>query len=118
VQIDWVTGPKGAGAGELEIRNSAGTVVLSEITTPSQKSGSIYISTSLVPFSVTGSWSAGSGNIIRYRVCDIYNGGELFYSGDIDIITGSESYLASPTSYQTQVWLTSGASNTPPVCPI
>ena len=118
VQIDWVTGPKGAGAGELEIRDSAGTVVLSQITVPSQQSGTIYVSTSLIPFSVTGSWSAGSGNIVRYRVCDIYNGGELFYSGDIDSTIGSVSYLASPTSYQTQVWLTSGASNTPPTCPV
>ena len=118
IQIDWVTGPKGAGAGILEIRDYAGASYLNETTTPSTKSGSLFLSSSQVPFSVTGSWSAGSGNIIRYRVCDIYNGGELFYSGDIDNITGSVSYLASPTSLQTQVWLTSGTSNTPPVCPI
>jgi len=117
IQVNWVTGPKGAGAGELIIRNLAGTIILDEITTPSLKSGTLYIDPSLVPFSVTGSWSAGSGNIIRYRVCDIYNGGELFYSGDIDEVLGSVSYLASPTSFQTQVYLTSGVSSTPPACP-
>jgi len=115
-QIDWITGPKGAGAGVLEIRNSAGSVLLSHTTGPTYNSGSLFVPVSLIPYSVTGSWSAGSGNIVRYRICDITNGGEIFYSGDIDNVTGHIDTAVTPTPYYSQVWLTSGASNTPPSC--
>jgi hypothetical protein len=115
--IDWVTGIKGAGAGVLKIRDSAGTVILDETTGTGVKNGTLFVTSSLLPYSVTGSWSAGSGNIVRYRICNIESGGELFYSGDIDLNTGSVAFLVSPTPLTTKVHLTSGGQ-TPTVCPV
>jgi hypothetical protein len=115
--IDWVTGIKGAGEGVLKIRDSAGTVILDETTGIGVKNGTLFVTSSLLPYSVTGSWSAGSGNIVRYRICNIESGGELFYSGDIDLNTGSVAFLVSPTPLTTKVHLTSGGQ-TPTVCPV
>ena len=115
--INWITGIKGAGAGILEIRNSAGTVILDETTGPIVKSGTLFVTASLLPYSVTGSWGAGSGNIVRYRICNTESGGELFYSDDIDIYTGSVEFLVSPTPLTTKVHLTSGGQ-TPTACPV
>jgi len=117
VRIDWITGPKGAGAGTLEINDVNGTQLLDEITSPSTKSGTIYINQSQAPYSVTGSWSAGSGNVVYYRICDISNLAEVFYSEGINNDTGSVLYNVNPTPLHTQVHLTSGGS-IPTECPV
>ena len=117
VRIDWITGPKGAGAGTLEINDVNGTQLLDEITAPSTKSGTIYINQSQAPYSVTGSWSAGSGNVVYYRICDISNLAEIFYSEGINNATGSVLYNVNPTPLHTQVHLTSGGS-IPTECPV
>jgi len=62
------------------------------------------------------SWSAGSGNIVRYRICDL-SGNELYYGPDIDNALGDDSYLLSPTPLDFYVLGTSGASTYPSVCP-
>lgn len=117
VRIDWITGPKGAGAGTLEINDVNGTQLLNEITAPGSKSGTIYISQAQAPYSVTGSWSAGSGNVVYYRICDIGNLSEVFYSEGINNATGSVVYEVYPTPLHTQVHLTSGGS-IPTECPV
>ncbi len=115
--INWVTGTKGAGAGVLKIRDSAGNVLLEETTGPVVKSGTLFVTASLLPYSVTGSYSAGSGNIVRYRVCDTENGGEIFYSGNITIDNEYVETLVSPSPLTSRVHLTSGGQ-TPTACPI
>jgi hypothetical protein len=117
VRIDWITGVKGAGAGELVIRGSNGSILVDETTSISVKSGTVYVSPSLIPYTVTGSWSAGSGNVVYYRICDIGNSGEVFYSNGINNNTGSVAYVVSPTPLHTQVHLTSGGQ-IPTVCPV
>ena len=118
IRLDWATGPGSGGAGTLQVQNANGTQVLNETTIVTSKSGTIYFTPSEVPFSITGSWSAGSGNIVRYRVCDISTLSELYYSGDIDNSTGSITYLVDPTPLHTSVSLTSGTGNTPLACPV
>ena len=116
--INWITGTKGAGAGVLEIRDNAGNVLLNEQTSTVIKSGTLSIPLSSLPYSVTGSWDAGSENVVRYRICDISNGSEIFYSGDINITLGSVVYLVAPTPLETRVHLTSGVTSYPLDCPI
>jgi hypothetical protein len=115
--INWITGTKGAGAGILKIRDSAGNVLLEETTGPVVKSGTLFVTASLLPYSVTGSWSAGSSNIVRYRVCDTENGGEISYSGNITIDNEYVETLVSPSPLTSRVHLTSGGQ-TPTACPI
>ena len=116
-QINWITGVKGAGAGDLVIRDLNGNILVDEITGVSVKSGTVYVNQSALPYSVTGSWSAGSGNVVYYRICDISNTGEIFYSGGINNATGSVKYLVNPTPLHTQVHLTSGGQ-IPTACPV
>jgi hypothetical protein len=66
------------------------------------------------PYTIRGSWVSGSGNIIKYRVCD--STGEIFYSGDITNVVGSVDYTPSPVPLNASVALT--AQNvTPTPCP-
>jgi hypothetical protein len=118
IRLDWATGPGNGGAGILQVQNANGTQVLNETTIATSKSGTLYFTPSEVPFSITGSWGAGSGNIVRYRVCNITNLSELYYSGDIDNMVVSLSYLVDPTPLHTSVELTSGTGATPLACPI
>ena len=117
VQVDWVVGTSSGGGGRLEIFDINNTSVLDKSTTGTTQSGTIYISQANLPYTVVGSWTAGSGNIVRYRICDITNLGEIYYSGDIDINNGSVSYQVYPTPLHTSVALTSGGQ-TPLSCPV
>ncbi len=120
IMLNWSMSPGNGGSGILQVQNANGTQVLNESTTATSKSGTLYFTPSEVPYSITGSWSAGSGNIVRYRVCDINitSSGELFYSGDIDNMAGSVPYLVNPTPLQASVQLTSGVSTYPILCPV
>lgn len=119
IQLMWSVGTNNGGSGTLQVRNASGVQVLNESTAASTKSGTLYFTPSEVPFSITGSWSGGSGNIIRYRVCNpSVSGGELFYSGDIDNMAASIPYLVDPTPLFVSVHLTSGVSTYPIQCPI
>ena len=69
---------------------------------------------SQLPYTIRGSWVSGSGNIVKYRVCDEF--GELFYSGSITNAIGSVDYTLSPTPTNAIVYLTSN-NVTPPFCP-
>lgn len=112
--INWYVSASSGGSGQLEIRDSLGTQLLSTAS-----SGDAYftgtVTTSNLPYSVTGSWNAGSGNIVRYRVCYPTSNYEIFYSGDIDSTTGSIATSVYPAG-TTTVFLTSGTGLTPPAC--
>jgi hypothetical protein len=114
VRLDWST--SGISGGRLQVNDALGNLVVDDSTsTPSN--GTVYFTAGETPYSITGSWTAGSGNIIRYRVCDITNSAELYYSGDIDNVTGSLAYLVSPTPLHVSVELTAGSGSTPLTCP-
>ena len=115
-QINWHVSASTGGSGELEIRDSTGTqLLLTSSIASTDLSGYIYVSASNMPYSVTGSWSSGINNIVRYRICYIPTSYEIFYSGDIDNVTGSVATSAF-TSGSTSVFLTATSDLTPPTC--
>jgi hypothetical protein len=116
VRIDWFLG-MAAGA-RVTVTNNVSTEILNETSTGgSSRSGTIYVPLSQLPYTVTGWWNSGSGNIVRYNICDLGNGGEYYSSGAIDIIVDSESVLVSPTPLYIGINVV-GQDTTPPTCPI
>ena len=113
-RLDWSLN-SGTG-GNLEVLDKNGSTLLDENSTFTQKSGTIYIDDTLLPYTITGSWAGGSGNIIRFRVCDITNAIQLYESGPIDNMVGSESFTVNPTPLHVSVNLTTN-NTTPFICP-
>jgi len=116
VQLDWNVGNQSGGS--LVVFNNAMTQILNITSTAgSVQSGTIYPSVSELPYTIRGEWVSGSGNIIKYNVCDIIGGGLIFESGAITIVEEFEDYVVSPTPYHALVSLR--AQNvTPPTCPV
>lgn len=115
VRLDWGVGQQSGGA--LTIYNNVMSQILSVTSTAgSAQSGTIYPLISELPYTIRGEWVSGSGNIIQYRVCDLIGGGTIFTSGEIDIITQYEDYVASPTPTYGFVYLTAQNVTLPP-CP-
>jgi hypothetical protein len=116
VRLDWSVGKQPGG--QLTVFSNTGTQLLNITSTGgTAQSGTIYPLLTQLPYTIRGSWVSGPGNIIRFRVCDITNSGELYESGAIDSLVGYEDYIVTPTPYNTSVSLT--AQNVPPsICPI
>ena len=114
--IYWRTLGGGGGGGELEIRDVSNTLLLSNTTANIAFSGSLTVTAGQLPISVKGSWTAGSGNIVRYRICDGNPGSEIYASPDIDVAMGSDTYVLSPTPLLMYVHLTSGPTKHPVNC--
>ena len=115
LRLDWSVGNQSGG--KLTVFNSSGAILLSITSTAgSAQSGVIYPSPSDLPYTIRGEWVSGTGNIIRFRICDQIAGGEVYTSGPITSVNGYEDYILAPTPIQTFVNLT--AQNVPPsVCP-
>ena len=113
--MNWDLTEGNAGSGRLIVKNSSNVQIFSTTTDISiPTSGTFTTNTSQLPLTIVGSWVSGSSNIVRYRICN--GASELFYSGDIDNITGSVEYLLSPTPSTFHVYLSSGASVYPSNC--
>lgn len=103
--------------GRLIVYNNLMVELLNVVTTTSIQSGTIYPLITELPYTIRGQWESGSGNIVQYRVCDVSVGGEIYYSGPIDNMTGNIDYTVTPTPNHASVFLTSG-NVTPLSCPI
>jgi len=116
LRIDWNVGNQNGG--QLIIYNSSMVEILNITSTSSTpQNGTIYPLVSETPYTVRGQWVSGSGNIVRYNVCNGIDGTLEFSSGVIDITTTYEDYLVSPTPVHTIIHLR--AQNVPvPSCPI
>lgn len=116
LRIDWSVGNQNGG--QLIIYNSSMVEILNVTSTSATpQNGTIYPLVSDTPYTVRGQWLTGTGNIVRYNVCNSIDAITVFTSGVIDITTPYEDYLVSPTPVHTLVQLT--AQNVPvPVCPI
>lgn len=107
----------GVVGGRLIVYNNSMVEILNVATTTSAQSGTIYPLITELPYTIRGQWVSGSGNIVQYRVCDISAGGEIYYSGPIDNLTGNVDYTVTPTPNHASVSLTSG-NVTPLICVI
>jgi hypothetical protein len=113
VTLFWSVG--GQSGGGLIVFNNVNTQLLNITSNAgSPQSGTLTIPTSQLPYTIRGSWVSGSGNIVRYRVCDIF--GELFFSDIINALIGSVDYTPSPIPDSASVYLTSN-NVMPPICP-
>lgn len=101
--------------GRLIVYNNSMVELLNVVTTTSAQSGTIYPLVTELPYTIRGAWNSGSGNIVQYRVCNISAGGEIYYSGPIDNLTGNIDYEVTPTPSHASVNLTSG-NVTPLIC--
>jgi hypothetical protein len=115
LRLDWFVG--GQSGGKLIVFSSSGAQLLNVTSNAgSSQSGVIYPSLSDLPYTVRGEWVSGTGNIVRFRICDQIAGGEVYTSGPITSVNIYEDYILAPTPIQTFVSLT--AQNVPPpVCP-
>jgi hypothetical protein len=114
VRVDWFL--KAAAKASVQVLSNTSSLLLDETSAGVDRSGTIYVALSDLPYTVVGNWASGSGNIVRYNICDTGNGGEVYASGPIDVSLGSESYLVTPTP----LWITInvvGNNTTPPTCP-
>lgn len=112
--IDWSVGAQSGG--NLKILNNVGTTLIDiNSSAGSSQFGTVSVPYAQLPYTIRGSWLSGSGNTIKYRVCDLGNGGELFYSGPITV-GDYVDYTPSPTPIYVGVYLTANNVN-PPVCP-
>jgi len=112
--LDWTVGNQSGGG--LIVLNNVGTELINITSTAgSIQSGTLTIPYAQLPYTIRGEWVSGSGNIIRYRVCDLY-GGEVYYSGAITVGT-YEDYVASPTPLYASVYLKAN-NQTPPICAV
>jgi len=116
VQLDWSVGNQQGGS--LVVFNNVMSQILNITSTAgSVQSGTIYPSLSELPYTIRGEWVSGSGNIIKYNICDIIGGGLVYESGAITNVEEFEDYVVSPTPYHALVSLR--ANNvTPPSCPV
>jgi hypothetical protein len=114
-RINWSI--KGGSSSGLEILSVSSSVLLSESSSGVDRTGFIDVTLSDLPYTVTGRWNSGSGNIVRYNICDITNGGEIFTSSAINNMNMEESHTVSPTPYEIKVSVV-GQNNTPMSCPI
>lgn len=100
--------------GNLKVLNNAGTVLLNITSSAgSVQTGTLTVPVAQLSYTIRGSWVSGSGNTVRFRVCDS-SGSELFFSGPIPIGDYAD-YSPNPTPTPVYVTLTSG-STVPPIC--
>ena len=102
-RIDWAL--YRYASANLLIKNSFNEIVVNEnATNAADRTGTAYVLSTKLPYTVTVSWNSGSGNVIHYSICDIGNGGTyLESSGGIDTINSYESTVVSPTPFHTLV---------------
>jgi hypothetical protein len=112
--IYWTVGNQSGG--NLKVLNSSGTELLNiSSSAGSIQTGTLNVPVGQLPYTIRGSWAGGSGNIIKFRVCDDY-GSELYYSGSI-AVGESADYTPSPTPTIVYVYLNANNVN-PPICAI
>jgi len=102
----------------LTINSASGAQLLNKVALSSGSvlTGTITVLASDLPYTVIGSWEGGSGNIVRYIICDD-NGGTLVESGAIDNAIGSEEVTLSPTPLSVTIRVR-GGNVSPGICPI
>ena len=116
VTIHWDLTPNNGGGAELQILNGSNSIIFSQTTSGVAQSGTFVTDIGQAPLSVRYLWSAGSGNIVRYRICDGSPGSEIYNGPDIDISMGSDTYLLSPTPFEFWVHGSSGVNTHPVNC--
>lgn len=115
VGIEWTLGNKPGG--RLIIYDKNNVELLNQITSGALiKTGTLYVQQNLLPYTIEGLWNSGSDNTVRFRICDITNGGELYSSIPITVSEGSDQFTVTPTPYFVSVYLTSN-NVIPPICP-
>jgi hypothetical protein len=83
-------------ASGIIVESASGGTLLNENASGTLRSGYIDVSPSDLPYTVIGRWNSGSGNVVRYNICDDY-GSEIFQSQAITNMNMEESHQVFPT---------------------
>jgi hypothetical protein len=87
---------QGSGSG-LIIESASAAQLLNETASgASTKTGTLYVNSSDLPYTVIGRWNSGSSNIVRYIICDD-GGSTLYASSPIDNMAMEEAHTVTPT---------------------
>ena len=107
---------QGSRAG-LTIYSTSGAELLNKVAISSGTvlTGTITVSSSDLPYRVVGSFEGGSGNIVRFIICDD-NGGTIVESEPIDSAVGSNEVILNPTPLSVTIRVR-GSNVSPGVCP-
>jgi hypothetical protein len=116
VTVHWDLTANNGGGASLEILNGSNSIIFSQTTSGVAQSGTFVTDAGQAPLSVRYSWTAGSGNIVRYRICDGSPGSELYNGPEIDISMGYDTYLLSPTPLEFWIHGSSGVNTHPVNC--
>ena len=116
VTVHWDLTANNGGGASLEILNGSNSIIFSQATSGVAQSGTFVTDIGQAPLSVRYSWTAGSGNIVRYRICDGSPGSELYNGPEIDISMGYDTYLLSPTPFEFWIHGSSGVNTHPVNC--
>ena len=117
-KVNWVVQATEGGSGQLIIKTAGGIIVVDDTSVLDEThSGYVCLEYIDLPYQVTGSWKSGSSNVVRYRVCYVPTGYELFYSGDIDNVVSDVRTTIFPAG-ESLVYLTATTDITPPPCAV
>jgi hypothetical protein len=117
VRLYWSTNNNTGG--QLLVTSNGGSEgdLLNEVSTSTTKSGYIDILESQCPYTIIGRWYSGSGNLVKFRICDVTTGSEIYTSPYIDNgfnYNSEESYpMGPPTPIVASVALYSRADMVP-----
>jgi hypothetical protein len=113
VSVTWMIA--GGALGHLVVTDEAEAITYLDQRL-SSGSGGFTVPMSELPYLVTASCESGSGNIVRCRICNSNDGGEIWTSPDLGI-GDSSSHLVDPTP--TNVYIQMRTAGTALVtCPI
>jgi hypothetical protein len=101
-------------ASGIIVESASGGQLLNQNSSGAPRSGYIDVNPSDLPYTVIGRWNSGSGNIVRYNICDA-SGGEIFASQAITNMNMEESHQLSPTPNEIYVNVV-GQNQNPPPC--
>ncbi len=115
VRIDWDVRETGSGAVQLIIKDNTNTELVNQESQGSGPiNGTVYISQSQTPYSVTVSVTAGA-EVAQYRICNVTGTTEITLN--TNVVT-TDTYVVNPTPLHTAVYATYGDTNTPTACPV
>lgn len=104
VTINWNVSEVGSGAVRLVLKDASNVTLLDQESQASPANGTLTISQSQTPYSIQVSRTAGT-EFARWRLCNDTDSVEVTSSFSI---TGSETYIVSPTPLTTTVNATYG----------
>lgn len=112
--LSWYVGNQSGGNLKV-LKNTGGELLNITSSAGVTQSGSLTIYSYDQPYTIRGSWVSGSGNIVKYRVCEGLS--ELYLSPNITEFSTMEEFTPTPVPLSASVSLTAQSVSPPPCAP-